>query len=83
MVNYVVPRAALDEKVNALVASIAASSPTAIASAGAHWPRSTAFPLEAGLEYAQRVLPQLARTQDAREGFRAFNEKRSPVWTGR
>jgi enoyl-CoA hydratase/carnithine racemase len=39
--------------------------------------------LEAGLEYAQRVLPQMARTQDAREGFRAFNEKRSPVWTGR
>jgi enoyl-CoA hydratase/carnithine racemase len=29
------------------------------------------------------VLPQMARTQDAREGFKAFNERRAPVWTGR
>ena len=41
------------------------------------------LPLEASLEYAQRVLPQMARTEDAREGFRAFNEKRAPVWPGR
>ncbi len=83
VVNYVVPLAALDEKVNALVASIAASSPTAIAVGRRALATIDGLPLEAGLEYAQRLLPQLARTQDAREGFRAFNEKRSPVWPGR
>ena len=83
MVNYVVPRAALDEKVDALVASIAASSPTAIGMGRRALAMIDGLSLEAGLEYAQRVLPQMARTQDAREGFRAFNEKRSPVWTGR
>ena len=83
MVNYVVPRAALDEKVDALVASIAASSPTAIGMGRRALATIDGLSLEAGLEYAQRVLPQMARTQDAREGFRAFNEKRSPVWTGR
>ena len=83
MVNYVVPRTALDEKVDALVASIAASSPTAIGMGRRALATIDGLSLEAGLEYAQRVLPQMARTQDAREGFRAFNEKRSPVWTGR
>lgn len=83
MVNHVVPRSGLDEKVNALVASIAASSPTAIGMGRRALAMIDGLSLEAGLEYAQRVLPQLARTQDAREGFRAFNEKRSPVWIGR
>jgi enoyl-CoA hydratase/carnithine racemase len=83
IVNHVVPLATLDEKVNALVASIAASSPTAISVGRRALATIDGLSLEAGLEYAQRVLPQLARTQDAREGFRAFNEKRAPVWTGR
>jgi len=83
IVNHVVPLAALDDKVDALVASIAASSPTAIGIGRRALATIDGLSLEAGLEYAQRVLPQLARTQDAREGFRAFNEKRSPVWTGR
>jgi enoyl-CoA hydratase/carnithine racemase len=83
IVNHVVPFATLDEKVNALVDSIAASSPTAISVGRRALATIDGLSLEAGLEYAQRVLPQLARTQDAREGFRAFNEKRAPVWTGR
>lgn len=83
IVNHVVPLAALDEKVEASVASIAASSPTAIGIGRRAIATIGDLSLEAGLEYAQRVLPQLARTRDAREGFRAFNEKRSPVWTGR
>jgi enoyl-CoA hydratase/carnithine racemase len=83
MVNYVVPSAALDDKVNALIASIAASSPTAISIGRRALAMIDSVPLAAGLEYAQRVLPQLARTEDAREGFRAFNEKRAPVWPGR
>ena len=59
------------------------SSPTAISMGRRALAMIDGLSLEAGLEYAQRVLPQMARTQDAREGFRAFNEKRSPVWTGR
>jgi enoyl-CoA hydratase/carnithine racemase len=33
------------------------------------------------LEYAQFMLVNMARTRDAKEGFAAFNEKRSPDWT--
>jgi enoyl-CoA hydratase/carnithine racemase len=83
MVNHVVPTRDLDAKVDALVAAIAAGSPTAISIGRRALATLDGLPVAAGLEYAQRVLPQLARTEDAREGFRAFNEKRSPVWPGR
>jgi enoyl-CoA hydratase/carnithine racemase len=83
MVNHVVPLRDLDAKVEALVAAIAAGSPTAISIGRRALAMLDGLPVAAGLEYAQRVLPQLARTEDAREGFRAFNEKRSPVWPGR
>ncbi len=36
---------------------------------------------DSALEYAQFMLANMARTRDAREGFAAFNEKRSPNWT--
>jgi 1,4-dihydroxy-2-naphthoyl-CoA synthase len=29
------------------------------------------------------MLPRISMTEDAREGFAAFQEKRSPTWTGR
>jgi len=83
MVNHVVPAKDLDAKVGALVASIAAGSPTAINIGRRALATVDGLSVDAGLEYAQRVLPQLARTEDAREGFRAFNERRSPVWPGR
>ncbi|MBX9589818.1 MAG: enoyl-CoA hydratase/isomerase family protein [Hyphomonadaceae bacterium] len=83
IVNHVVPLAGLDAKVDALVAAIARCSPTALRMGRRALATIDALPLDAGLEYAQRVLPQMARTQDAREGFKAFNERRAPVWTGR
>jgi enoyl-CoA hydratase/carnithine racemase len=83
IVNHVVPADKLDEKLGQLVASIVASSPSAIRMGRRALATMDALSLEASLEYAQRVLPQMARTEDAREGFRAFNEKRPPVWTGR
>lgn len=83
IVNHVVPREALDEKVDALVASIVLASPTAIRMGRRALAMMDGLPLDAALEYGQRVLPQMARTEDAREGFRAFNEKRAPLWSGR
>jgi enoyl-CoA hydratase/carnithine racemase len=83
IVNHVVPLADLDAKIDALVAAIAAGSPTAISIGRRALAALDSMPMPAALEYAQRVLPQLAATQDAREGFRAFNEKRAPVWPGR
>lgn len=83
ILNHVVPPDQLDAKVDGLIASIAASSPAAIRMGRRALAMMDTQRLDASLEYAQRVLPQMARTEDAREGFRAFNEKRAPVWTGR
>ncbi len=39
--------------------------------------------LREAFEYAQVMVPVMASTEDAREGIRAFRERRPPVWTGR
>lgn len=83
IVNHVVPLAGLDSKVDALVSSIAQCSPTALRIGRRALATVEALSLTEALEYAQRMLPLMARTQDAREGFKAFNERRTPVWTGR
>lgn len=83
MVNHVVSAEKLDEKVEQLIASIVLSSPAAIRMGRRALVMMDTLPVDQSLEYAQRVLPQMARTEDAREGFRAFNEKRAPIWPGR
>lgn len=35
-----------------------------------------------GLEFAQVMVPPMASTHDAKGVLAAFQEKRSPVWTG-
>jgi dUTPase len=39
--------------------------------------------LDQSFELTQVMLPVMAMSQDAKEGFAAFNEKRSPNWTGK
>jgi enoyl-CoA hydratase/carnithine racemase len=39
--------------------------------------------LQQALDYAELMLPMMSATQDAREGMKAFQEKRAPVWKNR
>jgi methylglutaconyl-CoA hydratase len=83
LVNYVVPAADLDSKVAWLLARLTGKSPTAQrrgkyalrAIAGMTW--------HAALPYLETQLATLVTTEDAREGQRAFVERRPPEWTGR
>ena len=83
LVNYVVPSSELDSKLDWLLARIVERSPTGIrlGKIGFHAMRD--MTIRAGWEYAQLMLPAMAQTEDAREGMRAFSEKRPPKFVGK
>jgi enoyl-CoA hydratase/carnithine racemase len=72
----------LNDVVTAWLDKIQTCSPTALR-LGKHAIRSTAGLSTAdALNLLQALLPLAALTQDAKEGLRAFGEKRTPAWTG-
>lgn len=83
LVNYVVPAAELDAKLDWLLARIVDKSPTAIRRGKYAMNAMNSMSFEQAAAYAESQIPTLAMTEDAVEGKRAFNEKRKPNWTGR
>jgi enoyl-CoA hydratase/carnithine racemase len=83
ILNYVVPPAELDAKLDWLLARIVDKSPTAIRLGKRALRVIHDMSIAEAWEYTQLVLPMMARTEDAKEGFAAFREKRKPVWTGK
>ncbi|WP_028007178.1 enoyl-CoA hydratase-related protein [Solimonas flava] len=82
VVNYVVPRAELDAKLDWLLARITDKSPTALRLGKQAFNATRDMSLREALEYAQAMVPVMSSTQDAREGMTAFQEKRAPNFTG-
>ena len=83
LLNYVVPAAELDSKLNWLIDRIVPRSPTAIRR-GKYALRATQdMSFEQSIAYMETQLGTLALTQDSSEGIASFNEKRIPVWSGR
>ncbi|PKP85623.1 MAG: enoyl-CoA hydratase [Alphaproteobacteria bacterium HGW-Alphaproteobacteria-2] len=82
-VNYAVPAAELDAKLDWLLARIIDKSPTGMRLGKQGLARIREMTTDAALDYAQFMLANMARTEDAREGFAAFGQKRAPEWTGR
>src|SRR3546814_5709363 len=76
VVNYVVPRAELDSKLDWLLARIVDKSPTALRLGKQAFNAMRDMGLRESLEYAQVMVPVMSSTQDAREGMAAFPEKR-------
>ncbi|MCW1838948.1 enoyl-CoA hydratase-related protein [Prosthecomicrobium hirschii] len=83
IVNYAVPASELDAKTDWLLGRIVDKSPTGIRLGKQALAKIREMSTDAALEYAQFMLANMARTEDAREGFAAFAEKRPPVWTGK
>lgn len=83
LVEYVVPAAELLARAEAVAAQMAAQAPVAVRSAKAAIQRGAETSLEDGLRIEQDLAAFLYTTEDAREGPRAFLEKRAPVWQGR
>ncbi|MFP5306720.1 MAG: enoyl-CoA hydratase-related protein [Gammaproteobacteria bacterium] len=82
VLNYIVPRAELDAKVDWLLGRIVDKSPTSIRLGKQAFAAMRDMALREALEYAQAMVPVMSSTQDAKEGMAAFQEKRAPNFTG-
>ena len=83
LVTEVVPRSALDARVDELAATIAAKSPLGLRRGREAFFAIEGRPLEDQIAHLLGELVTLARTEDAKEGITAFLDKRPPDFTGR
>jgi enoyl-CoA hydratase/carnithine racemase len=82
LIEYVVPPKELLEKATQLAEQMAAKAPIAVRSAKAAVHRGADLSLADGLRLEQDLASFLYTTDDAKEGPKAFLEKRAPVWKG-
>jgi enoyl-CoA hydratase len=83
LLTSVVPAAQTVQAALELADRIAAMPPLAIRAAKRSVLAAAELPLAAGLRAEREAFFDLFATDDQREGMRAFQEKRPPVWTGR
>jgi len=82
LLNYVVPSAELDARVEWLIGRIVDKSPTAIRRGKYAMRAIAAMSFDQSIAYTESQIALLAMTEDAKEGLKAFGEKRKPVWPG-
>jgi cyclohexa-1,5-dienecarbonyl-CoA hydratase len=84
LVNWVVPEAELEKKVNEVIAKVTAQSGPVLTMAKKAILGSLGLPLRDGVRNSMKVfLNELADLEDSQEGLRALVEKRAPKWKNR
>ncbi|ABE39441.1 enoyl-CoA hydratase/isomerase family protein [Rhodopseudomonas pseudopalustris] len=83
LLNYVVPGAELDSKVDWLVKRLTDKSPTAIRRGKYAMRAIASMSFDESIAYTESQIALLAMTEDAKEGLKAFAEKRKPTWPGK
>jgi methylglutaconyl-CoA hydratase len=83
LLNYVVPATELDAKVDWLIGRIVDKSPTAIRRGKYAMRAIASMSFDESIAYTESQIGLLAMTEDAREGLKAFAEKRKPSWPGK
>jgi methylglutaconyl-CoA hydratase len=83
LLNYVVPSAELDTKVEWLIGRIVDKSPTAIRRGKYAMRAIASMSFDESIAYTESQIALLAMTEDAKEGLKAFSEKRKPSWPGK
>ncbi len=83
LINKVVPLAELMPEAERIARRICENAPLAVRAIKELAVRGQYLPIEYGLRLEQAVQQVLSATEDAREGPRAFSEKRKPSYGGR
>ena len=83
LLNYAVPAAELDAKVDWLAKRLTDKSPTAIRRGKYAMRAISSMSFDESIAYTESQIALLAMTEDAKEGLKAFAEKRKPVWPGK
>ncbi|HUA34285.1 MAG TPA: enoyl-CoA hydratase-related protein [Candidatus Binataceae bacterium] len=83
LVNYVVPQEKLLAKAEELAATIAENGPLAVKAIKEAVRRTSGRPYEEAFKIENECAREVMLSEDAKEGPRAFMEKRKPVYKGR
>ncbi len=83
LVSEVVPQEQLRERAQALAATIASRAPIAAETARVNLRAALSMPLEKAVEYERDLQAICFATADAKEGRKAFEEKRTPKFERR
>ena len=83
LLNHVVPAAELDARVEWLIGRLVDKSPTAIRRGKYAMRAIAAMSFDQAIAYTESQIALLAMAEDAKEGLKAFAEKRKPVWPGK
>jgi enoyl-CoA hydratase/carnithine racemase len=82
LINMAVETEKLEETVMGIAKTIIGNAPKALANAKRLIREAAWRNLEEGLEMERESFKKLMETRDAREGLKAFIEKRKPIYTG-
>jgi len=82
LLNYVVPKEELMKKALELAGKLAENGPFAVRKIKEGVVRTSGLPLDQALAIENEVSAAVMMSKDAREGPRAFKEKRKPRFTG-
>ena len=80
LANRVVPFEELDAQVDTLLGRMVAMSPSALTRGKYAMAAMESMGFHEALAFAETQIALVSRTEDAREGLAAFNEKRRPRW---
>jgi enoyl-CoA hydratase len=80
LVNKVVPLPELMTEAEALAQRICAAAPLSVQGVKEAAYRGIEVTLEEGLKIEAEIMDRIGRSEDAKEGPRAFGEKRKPEW---
>ncbi|PKB63863.1 MAG: hypothetical protein BZY80_05095 [SAR202 cluster bacterium Io17-Chloro-G2] len=83
LVNYVVEPDEVMPRAIEMAEKITANAPLSLAAIKEASIKGSEMGLEERVAYAQAKRDEVLQTEDAKEGVRAFAEKRAPVWQGR